>query len=105
MVDVLNNLRPEARALIQYQEWSIKTRAGVEKFKELGGRVIPTLCIDGTKVFESVIPTIDEIYGALIDAARDEEQARVLRAAYERAREEYDREAHGAATEPCSELG
>jgi hypothetical protein len=91
MVDVLeNNLRPEAKAVIDYREWSIKTREGVQIFTERGGRVIPTLCINGVKVFESVIPTIDELYEALVAGARDEAQAATLRAAWRRAAEEYE---------------
>jgi hypothetical protein len=90
MVDVLRNLRPEAQELIDYREWSIKTAEGVQMFTALGGRVIPTLCVDGEKRFESVIPTMDEIYTALIEAARGLEQAVVLRESYERAKVDYE---------------
>jgi hypothetical protein len=95
MVDVLRTLRPEARELIRYQEWPIKTREGVARFGELGGRVIPTLCVDERRVFESVIPSLDELYGALIDAARSDEQRAVLQEAYRQAQDDYENPAGG----------
>ena len=82
MVDVLNTfLPPEVRAFIEYKEWSIKTTEGVHMFVERGGKVIPTLCINGRRTHESVIPTLDELYDELSASARTDEQARVLEAA------------------------
>jgi hypothetical protein len=90
MVDVLeNNLRPEAKAVIEYREWSIKNRQGVEIFAARQGKVVPTLCINGEKVFESLIPTLDEIYEGLIARAKSEEQREILKAAWRLAEAEY----------------
>jgi hypothetical protein len=90
MVDVLeNNLRPEVKAEIEYREWSIKTREGVQIFGERQGKVVPTLCINGEKVFESLIPTLAEIYEALMTRAKSERQRRVLGEAWRAAEAEY----------------
>ena len=38
-----------------------KLRAGIGKFLELKGRVLPTICIMGDLVFESIIPQYEEL--------------------------------------------
>lgn len=91
MVDVLNTFLPaEVRTFIEYKEWSIKTTEGVHMFVERGGKVIPTLCINGRRTHESVIPTLDELYEALARGARTDEQRRVLQAAYVVAQAAYE---------------
>ena len=90
MVDVLNTfLPPEVREFIEYKEWSIKTREGVDVFVARGGRVIPTLCVNGRKRFESVIPTLDELYAALMEEATAP-QRETLGQALEAARIDYE---------------
>ncbi|GAB4257524.1 MAG: hypothetical protein Kow00129_17510 [Thermoleophilia bacterium] len=90
MVDVLETfLPPEVREFVDYKEWSIKSEEGVRIFTERGGKVIPTLCVDGDKVFESIIPTLEDLYGALLPRARNEQQRRSLEQAFAEAEEDY----------------
>jgi hypothetical protein len=90
MVDVLNTfLPPEVRAFIEYKEWSIKTAQGVKMFVERGGRVVPTLCINGIRSHEGLIPTLDELYEGLARGARNAEQCRILEEAHAAARDSY----------------
>ena len=90
MVDVLETFLPaEIRYFVEYREISIKTAEGVALFNERQGRVIPTLCIAGRKVCESMIPTLDELYGFLLQAARTQEQTSALEEARERMIREY----------------
>ena len=91
MVDALETFLPsEVREFVEYREVSIKTPEGVAVFNERQGRVIPTLCIAGRKVSESMIPTIDELYGFLLEAARTDEQLTVLEGARQRVLREYE---------------
>ncbi|HZJ02517.1 MAG TPA: hypothetical protein VFE20_02375 [Thermoleophilia bacterium] len=90
MVDVLETFLPsEVREFVEYREVSIKTAEGVALFDERQGRVIPTLCIAGRKVCESMIPTLDELYGFLLEAALTQEQTMALEEARERMLREY----------------
>ncbi len=90
MLELLTELPPEVQEVIAYREWSLKTREGIAAYDERGGRVIPTLCIDGRRVFESLIPTFEELYQALLAAAHDDEQRGVLGRALDEARQAYE---------------
>ncbi len=91
MVDVLNSLSPEVKDIIDYKEWSIKNAEGIGMFMERKGRVLPTLCIGEQLCYESVIPTIDELYETLIDNANTEEQKTILKDSYDEFMEEYNK--------------
>jgi len=47
--------------MIEYSEWSIKNKEGIGKFMELKGKVLPSICIEGDLVFESIIPQYEEL--------------------------------------------
>jgi len=89
MVDVLNTLEPEAKEQIDYKEWSIKNPEGINMFMARKGRVLPTLCINEQLCYESVIPTIDELYGTLISMAKSDEQRAILQKAFDKFMAEY----------------
>ena len=91
MVDVLNALSPEVKEFIDYKEWSIKNPEGIGMFLERKGRVLPTLCINKALCYESVIPTIDELYETLIENANSDEQRETLRKSYDSFMEEYNK--------------
>jgi len=61
MMESIAALPDEVQAMIDYREWSIKTKEGVGKFTELKGKVLPTICIEGDLVFESLIPQYEEL--------------------------------------------
>jgi len=90
MVDVLNTLPADVKEFIDYKEWSIKNTEGIGMFMERKGRVLPTLCVNTECVYESIIPTMDELYETLIGAAHSDEQRETLRKAYATAQEEYE---------------
>lgn len=90
MVDVLKTLPDEVTDFIEYKEWSIKNEEGIGKFVERQGRVLPTLCINEKLVFESIIPTSEELYDALKEGARNDEQRETLERAFEKSEEEYE---------------
>jgi len=91
MVDVLNTLSPEVKEFIDYKEWSIKNAEGINMFMARKGRVLPTLCIGEQLCYESVIPTIDELYEKLLELANTDEQRRVLQDSYDKFMEEYNK--------------
>ncbi len=90
MVDVLNTLPPQVKEFIEYKEWSIKNPEGIQMFMARKGKVLPTLCINEACVYESIIPTLDELYETLIAAAKSDSQRETLRAAFDKAMEEYN---------------
>lgn len=90
MVDVLNTLPDDVKAFIDYKEWSIKNPEGIGMFVERKGRVLPTLCVNKELSYESIIPTLDELYETLLGAATSDEQRDTLKKAHAKAQEEYE---------------
>jgi hypothetical protein len=90
MVDVLNTLPAEVKDFIEYKEWSIKTPEGIQMFMARKGKVLPTLCINEACLYESIIPTLDELYATLISSAKSDYQRETLATALATAMEEYN---------------
>jgi hypothetical protein len=71
MMESIAALPDEVQAMIEYKEWSIKTKEGIGKFTELKGKVLPSICIEGDLVFESLIPQYEELIDEMIKRAPD----------------------------------
>ena len=76
MMESIAALPDDVQEMIAYKEWSIKTKAGIDMFGRLKGKVLPTICIEEDLVFQSVIPQYEELIDALAqrtanDAIRD----------------------------------
>ena len=61
MMESIAALPADVQDMIEYTEWSIKSKDGVGKFLELKGKVLPTICIEKDLVFESLIPQYEEL--------------------------------------------
>ncbi|NNG01477.1 MAG: hypothetical protein HKM93_18970 [Desulfobacteraceae bacterium] len=61
MMESIAALPSDVQKMIVYKEWSIKNKDGIGKFVELKGKVLPTICIEGDLVFESIIPQYEEL--------------------------------------------
>ncbi len=72
MMESIAALPDDVQELIEYQEWSIKNKDALQKFMELKGRVLPTICIEKDLVFESIIPQYEELIDALAERAPSE---------------------------------
>ncbi|MGB5617965.1 MAG: hypothetical protein WBM78_14070 [Desulfobacterales bacterium] len=62
----------DVQEMIEYKEWSIKNKDSVGKFIELKGKVLPTICIEGDLVFESIIPQYEELIDEMAKRAPSE---------------------------------
>lgn len=74
MMESIAALPSDVQEMIQYTEWSIKSKEGVAMFTELKGKVLPTICIEKDLVFQSIIPQYEELIDALAERARSDEQ-------------------------------
>ena len=68
MVAAVKALPQHVLDKIDYQEWSLRTLVGAARFRQLQAKSLPAVAIEEKLVFESVIPTTDELIAA-IDAA------------------------------------
>ena len=79
MMESIAALPDDVQKMIQYTEWSIKTKEGIGMFTRLKGKVLPTICIEEDLVFQSIIPQYEELIDALAErAATDELRNRIL---------------------------
>ena len=62
--------------IIEVHEWDMRTREGVQRFRELKAKSLPSVALDGELVYESLIPMqeelIDEIRRRYKEKNRDE---------------------------------
>ncbi len=72
MMESIAALPEEVQGMIEYSEWSIKNKEGIGKFMELKGKVLPTICIEGDCVFESIIPQYEELIDEMVKRAPTE---------------------------------
>lgn len=79
MMESIAALPDDVQAMIDYKEWSIKNKDSVGKFIELKGKVLPTICIEGDLVFESIIPQYEELIDEMAKRAPTEAmRARII---------------------------
>lgn len=72
MMESIAALPDDVQQIIEYKEWSIKTKEGIERFTRLKGKVLPTICIEEDPVFQSIIPQYEELIDALAERAPTE---------------------------------
>jgi hypothetical protein len=89
MVEAVETLPADVQGLLEVHEWSIRTPQGRNARAAFHAQTIPTMCVNGQKCFENHVPDIDELFTALLHAARTEEQRLTLIEAWGKANEEY----------------
>jgi hypothetical protein len=80
MMESIAALPMDVQQVIEYKEWSIKTKEGIGMFTRLKGKVLPTICIEEDLVFQSQIPQYEELIDALAEhAGSDDLREQILR--------------------------
>ena len=67
MAQTVRDLPYEVRKLIDVREWDLRTREGLLRARELKALSLPAMALDGSLVFESIIPDRDELIGRVTD--------------------------------------
>ena len=80
MMESIAALPSDVQKMIEYTEWSIKQKAGIGKFLELKGKVLPTICIENDLVFESIIPQYEELIDEMAKRAPSPAMAERIKA-------------------------
>ncbi len=79
MMESIAALPSDVQEMIEYREWSIKTKEGIAKFTQMKGKVLPTICIEGDLVFPSRIPQYEELIDEMASRAPTPAMAERLR--------------------------
>ena len=61
MAESVRVLPEEVQDLIDVQEWDMRTREGIQRFRELRAKSLPSVALDGELVYESIIPGHEEL--------------------------------------------
>jgi hypothetical protein len=61
MAESVRVLPEEIREIIEVQEWDMRTRQGIQRFKELRAKSLPSVALDGDLVYEAIIPGQEEL--------------------------------------------
>ncbi len=47
--------------MMEVREWDMRTREGIQRFRELRAKSLPSIALDGELVYESIIPGQEEL--------------------------------------------
>ena len=61
MAESVKVLPDNIQEIIEVQEWDMRTREGVQRFRELKAKSLPSVALDGELVYESIIPMQEEL--------------------------------------------
>ncbi len=65
MAQSVQALPEEIQAIIEVHEWDLRTRGGVQRFKELRAKSLPSIALNGELVFVALIPPQEELIQAI----------------------------------------
>jgi hypothetical protein len=61
MAESVKVLPEEIQDIIDVNEWDMRTREGVQRFRELKAKSLPSVALDGELAWESLIPMQEEL--------------------------------------------
>ncbi len=61
MAESVKVLPEEIQAIMEVHEWDLRTREGVERFRELKAKSLPSVALDEELMYESLIPPQEEL--------------------------------------------
>ena len=74
MAESVKVLPDNIQEIIEVHEWDMRTREGVQRFRELNAKSLPTVALDGELVYESIIPMQEELVAEIMKRYKDKNQ-------------------------------
>ena len=65
MAEAVKVLPEDIQQIITVDNWDMRTRQGVQRFRELKAKSLPSIALDGELVYESLIPMQEELIAAI----------------------------------------
>ena len=65
MAESVKVLPQDIQEIIEVHEWDMRTREGVQRFRELKAKSLPSVALDGDLVYEALIPMQEELIGEI----------------------------------------
>lgn len=61
MAESVRSLPREIKELVEIREWDMRTKEGIQKYRELKAKMLPSIAINGRLVYEAIIPPQEEL--------------------------------------------
>ena len=74
MAESVKVLPKEIQKIIKVQKWDMRTLDGVERFRELKAKSLPSVALDGELVYESIIPMQEELIEEIFRRHKEKNQ-------------------------------
>jgi hypothetical protein len=74
MAESVKVLPQDIQEIIEVHEWDMRTREGVQRFRELKARSLPSVALDGDLVYESLIPMQQELIDEILRRHKEKNQ-------------------------------
>ena len=74
MAESVKVLPGNIQEIIEVQEWDMRTLEGVERFRKLKAKSLPSVALDGELVYESIIPMQEELIAEIETRYREKNQ-------------------------------
>ena len=65
MAESVQVLPKNIQEIIEVHEWDLRTREGIERFKHLKAKSLPSVALNEELVFEAIIPPQEELIQAI----------------------------------------
>ncbi len=66
MAESVRALPQDIQEIIHIREWDMRTREGIQRFRELKAKSLPSVALDGELVYEALIPGQEELSGEIL---------------------------------------
>ena len=74
MAESVKVLPQDIQKIIEVHEWDMRTREGVQRFRELKAKSLPSVALDGELVYESLIPMQEELIDEILRRHKEKNQ-------------------------------
>ena len=74
MAESVKVLPQDIQEIIEVHEWDMRTREGVERFRELKAKSLPSVALDSDLVYESLIPMQQELIDEILRRYKEKNQ-------------------------------
>ncbi len=61
MAESVRALPQDIQQIINVREWDMRTREGIQRFRDLKAKSLPSVALDGELVYEALIPGQEEL--------------------------------------------
>ncbi len=65
MAESVKVLPEKVQKLMEVHEWDLRTLEGVERFREIQAKSLPSIAMEGSVVYASIIPGQEELAGEI----------------------------------------